>query len=109
MPPAIGRDYCASLDRYELLRPLVSHHMMAVLCTAGPGTSTSPAADRHDDVPHRFRHGQTVLTSCHRGSNGVSLVLVRACGHATKPKGCQSVPSPDRAGLGASLAVPASP
>jgi hypothetical protein len=74
----------------------------------GQGTSTSPAADRHDDVPHRFRHGQTVLTSCHRGSNGVSLVLVRARGHATKPKGCQSVPSPDRAGPGASLAVPAS-
>jgi DNA-binding ferritin-like protein (Dps family) len=36
------------------------------------GTWTSPAADRHDDIPHRFGHGQTVLTSCHRGSNGVS-------------------------------------
>jgi hypothetical protein len=42
----------------------------------------SPAADRDDDIPNRFGQGQTVLTSSHRSSNGVSLVLVGARGQA---------------------------
>src|SRR5438105_2150052 len=46
------------------------------------GTRVSPAAGRHDDVLHPFRQGQTVLTSCHRSGNSVSLVLVRPQGHA---------------------------
>jgi hypothetical protein len=74
-----------------------------------PGICPLPAAGRYDDLPHRFRQAQTVLTGCHRSSNSVSLILVRAYGHVIKPQGCQSLPSPGRAGPGASPAVPASP
>ena len=42
---------------------------------AGPPCLLSPAAGRHDDIAHRFGHGQGVLASRHRGGNGVSLVL----------------------------------
>lgn len=69
----------------------------------------SPVAGRHDDIAHRLRHGQSVLASRHRSGDSVSLVLVRPCRHAIQTEGCQSLPSPGRAGSGASLAVPASP
>jgi hypothetical protein len=74
-----------------------------------PFTCTSPAAGRNDDIPHRFRPGQTVLTSGHRSGNSVSLVLVRTRGHALRAEGCQSLPTPGRAGPRTSLAMPASP
>ena len=73
------------------------------------GTCRSPVADRHDDIPDRLRQGQSVLASRHRGGNSVSLVLVRPCWHAIRAEGCQSLPTPGRAGSEASLAVPASP
>ena len=50
-----------------------------------------------------------MLTRGHRTGNSVSLVLVRALGNVFQTEGCQSLPSPGRAALGASLAVPASP
>src|ERR1700730_10930062 len=50
-----------------------------------------------------------MLAGRHRSGDGVALVLVGPCRHAIEAKGCQSLPSPGRAGSGASLAVPASP
>lgn len=50
-----------------------------------------------------------MLTRGHRTCNSISLVLVRALGNVFQTEGCQSLPSPGRAALGASLAVPASP
>lgn len=79
------------------------------ITTPRPATCALPAAGRNDDIPHPFRQGQTVLTSGHRSDNSVSLVLVRARGHALKTEGRQSLPSPGRAGPGASPAMPASP
>jgi len=74
-----------------------------------PGTRTSPAAGRDDDISHRYGQGQAVLMSSHRSSNSVSLVLVRARRHQLQAEGCQSLPGPGRAGPRASLPLPASP
>jgi hypothetical protein len=74
-----------------------------------PGTRTSLGAGQDDDISRRFRPGQTVLTSGHRSGTSVSLVLVRARGHALQAEGCQSLPGLGRAGPRALLAVPASP
>ena len=74
-----------------------------------PGTRTSPAAGRNEDISRRFGPGQTVLIGRHRSGESVSLVLVRACGQALQTEGCQSLPGPGRAGPRASLAMPASP
>jgi hypothetical protein len=48
---------------------------MAVLCAAGPGTSTSPAADRHDDVPHRFATAIRQVELYHNADGKVYCLL----------------------------------
>ena len=73
------------------------------------GTRASPAAERNDDISHRFGPGQTVLISRHRSGKSVSLVLVRPRRHAIQAEGCQTLPGPGRAGPRASLPMPASP
>ena len=40
-----------------------------------------------------------MLTSSHCSGDRVSLVLIRSRGHSLQTKGCQSLPSPGRAGL----------
>ncbi len=130
-PPGIGRACCRTLhsassldpvapgdppamsdhpdDRIDVRRRNAPYSQGRASAAGEPGICTSAAAGRHDDIPHRFRQGQTVLTSCQRSGNSVSLVLVRARGHAIQAQGCQSLPSPGRACPGASLAMPASP